>query len=559
MMPEAIARQNHYVPIWYQKRFIHGQKKSLYYLDLDPPKTVLPNGRVIVGREVGPRAPKSCFWAEDLYTTRFGTILNDEIERYLFGAIDNDSANAVRAFVDNDYTTIHKLFQRFFEYLDAQKLRTPKGLDWIRSKYPTLTQLDLMLEMQHLRQMHCTMWYESVREIVSAEKSDIKFIVTDHPVTVYNAACPPTSLVCQYPDDPPITLKGTQTLFALDAEHCLVLTNLEYAKDPARIDLTAPREHARYYGQTIARTDALIRTRKLTREDVVSINYLLKGRARRYIAASEKDWLYPEKTSRGTWEAIGKVLLPPADELWHFGGEIYIGYKDGSTHYQDAFGRTSGSYKYLHKKRPPTDPGPNDLCGCGSGRKFEKCCKGVPKEERAPWDVYSIRERTILFSNAVIDILGLNSGKTWIDVQRELNDDQVKCIHIVFEGLWPKDTGIADLLPRPDDRVFRALYMGPIDPRTIAASVIAWLVYFDEIVIVNPFVNASYMKPEFSPVHSPGRYKEQTLNNVVLLMTLVPFIDAGVIHMIPDPMEFNVDLRRAVRGMTEERTANWAP
>lgn len=64
----------------------------------------------------------------------------------------------------------------FFIYLDAQKLRTPKGLDWVKSKYPELIQIQLMTEMQALRTIHCTLWAEGVRELVSAEKSDVKYI-----------------------------------------------------------------------------------------------------------------------------------------------------------------------------------------------------------------------------------------------------------------------------------------------------------------------------------------------------------------------------------------------
>jgi len=30
---------------------------------------------------------------------QFGSTLNDEVERYLFGAIDNEGATAVRAFI----------------------------------------------------------------------------------------------------------------------------------------------------------------------------------------------------------------------------------------------------------------------------------------------------------------------------------------------------------------------------------------------------------------------------------------------------------------------------
>ena len=236
-----VSRKNHYVPKWYQRGFRTGRRSTLHHLDLDPPSKQLPNGRVLTARALESRSLDRCFFEKDLYTTRFGRSLNDEVERFLFGTIDAQGAPALRAFVAGDPRSMHEGFQPFFEYLNAQKLRTPKGLDWIKSRYPVLTQVELMTEMQHLRMMHCTMWTESVLEIVSAEKSHVKFIVTDHPVTAYNLACPPDSSPCQYPEDPSISLVGSQTVFALDAHRCLIMTNLEYANDPAGVDLLAPR------------------------------------------------------------------------------------------------------------------------------------------------------------------------------------------------------------------------------------------------------------------------------------------------------------------------------
>ena len=559
MKKVQITRLNHYVPIWYQKDFILGPRNTLQYLDRDPPKKELPNGSILIGKELELRSPKQCFREKDLYTTRFGHTLNDEVEKILFGGIDSTGATAVRAFVRNDRKVIHKYFQRFFEYLNAQKQRTPKGLDWIKSKYPNLTQVDLMVEMQHLRHMHGTMWVECVREIVSAEKSDVKFIVTDHPVTVYNSACPPTSSACVYPADPSVGLKGTQTVFALDADHCLILTNLEYAQDPTGVDLLARRQNARHAGQTLGRTDAMIRERMLSPDEVVAINTLLKTRSRQYVAAYKEAWLFPEKTGVIAWEDIGKVLLPPNDRLWGFGGEIYIGYKDGSTRYQDAFGRTDTSHEYLKKQAPPTSPELNDPCPCGSGRRYEKCCKLIAVKDQPPWEIYGIRDRNRIFCNAVIDILGLNKTKTWEDVRRELSRKQVKRVHEVLKMLWPRDTNIADLLPRPDGSVFRAVYMGIIDPRTIELSVISSLAYFDEIVIVNPFPNPWDMDPKYSPTQSPAQHKSQMLKNVGVLLTLQPFIDAGIVHLVPDPMEFNADFRHAIGAMIKKRTANWEP
>ncbi len=542
------------MPIWYQKGFVGDSSKLLQVLDLDPPRIVLPDGSFKHRRGFQfNRAPTTCFVAEDLYTTRFGNVINDEVERYLFGPIDRLGAAAVRAFASGDMVGIHESFQHFFSYLDAQKVRTPKGLDWIKSKYQHLTQIGLMVEMQALRQMHCTMWVESVREIVSAENSDIKFIVTDHPVTIYNPAYPPGSPVCSYPDDPPIELKGSQTVFALDANHCLILTNLEYAKEPGNVDVRAPRTHARYGDHgTVTRTDTFIRTRKLTSQEVLGINRVLKARARRYIAASDKSWLEPEKLSLEPWEQLGKILLPPSDELWHFGGEIYVGYGDGSTHYQDQFGRTSGSHEYLAKRRQPGPLDRNGDCGCGSGQRYRSCCAKVPLNERPSWDVFSIRERNLMFCRAIQDILEFDTGKSWENVRREINDDQVRRIYQAYESLWPRDTDLVTLLPRPTEGVFRGLYLGLVDPRTIAANVTGWLSYFDQVIIPNPFINAGTIKPDFSPSHKPSQYKTQTIKNVLLMTILEPYIQAGLVHLLPDPTDFGA-LMHIVMDMAQER------
>ena len=534
-----------------------GSRGTLYRLDLEAASRQLPNARKVVGRHVQLRSPKTCFVQQDLYTTRIGRLINDEVERYLFGPIDATGALAVRAFADDNEQAIHDRFQSFFEYLDAQKLRTPKGLDWIDIRYPDLTQVDLMVEMQRLRNMHCTMWVECVREIVSAQQSDVKFIVTDHPVTVYNAACPPDSPMCQDPDDPPISLNGSQTVFALDADHCLILTNLEYAKDPEAVDPLAQRQNARYSGSTLVRTNAMIRTRCLTANEVVSINWLLKARSRRFLAAYEREWLFPERQITAPWEQIGKLLSPPSDGLWDFGGEIFVGHEDGSTSYRDPFGRAEPGHESLTKEPLPA-PEPNDLCGCGSGRRYRRCCLGIPDADRPPWDVYGIRERNRAFLNAVVDILGLNNGKDWDHVRQHLSDDQVRRIHRTLEGLWPTDTNLSELLPRPDKRVFRAVYMGFVDPRTIAAGVVGQLAYFDEIFVLNPIPNPRYMSPDHSPVQAPSQHKPQLLKNLSALFALQPFIDAGIVHLVPDPMEFNPDFRREVIAMAQERTANWS-
>ena len=81
---------------------------------------------------------------------------------------------------------------------------------------------------------------------------------------------------------------------------------------------------------------------------------------------------------------IAKVLLPKAD-LWGFGGEIYVGYKDGSSGYWDEHGRRSKAHEFLTRKSPRKNIAANDFCGCGSAYAYKDCCQRLPSPERPPW------------------------------------------------------------------------------------------------------------------------------------------------------------------------------
>lgn len=493
------------------------------------------------------------FYERDLYSTFFGAEVNDEIEQNLFGPIDDNGSKAVRAFITDDQSQWHHNFQDLFTYLDAQKLRTPKGLDWIKSKYPELTQLQLMVEMQSLRTIHCTLWAEGVRELVSAENSDIKFIVSDHPVTVYNYACPPDSELCGYPNDPDIALKGSQTIFPLDKNRCLILTNLEYAQDSDNVNPLDQRTNAIRMRSSMVNTIEFINTRKLNANEVTQINHIIKSRAKSSVAAGKEEWLYPENHVTCDWLALRHVLLPPSGELHRYGGEIFAKFEDGSVHYQDAFGRTTPQNEYLNKNIDESQIGRNDLCGCGSGRKYKSCCRNVQSDLRTTWNVASIRERNLAFCNCIRDVLGLNRGKTWLDVRRNLSNNQISEIYGFYSRLWPRETDIYSLLPKPDGK-FRGLYTGPLDVRTIGVNALPIASVFDEFLIETPIINPNNIRPEFSPTESPSKYKYQALKDFLFMLQIEPFIGLGLVNLIPDPSEFDIELMRAMMEMARGRS-----
>ena len=486
----------------------------------------------------------------DLYSTFFGTSVNDEIERKLFGDIDTSGSKAVRAFIGDDVREWHRHFQTFFAYMDIQKIRTPKGLDWVRESYPTLTQNELMSEMQGIRMMHCTIWTECVREIVSAEDARVKFIVSDHPVTMYNHALPPDHKLCAYPNDPAISLKASQTIFPLNREFCLILTNLEYAQEPGCSPLEK-RTFARNFRSSLTRVDKFIRSRKLSDGEVAQINFILKTRAKQFVAAGREEWLYPEVTVNGKWADLRESLLPK-DGLYHFGGEIYARYNDGHVHYQDAFGRTEKPGDHLLKSPSGDTLAPKQACGCGAPKRFRDCCEPIPVHLRPTWSEKSIRERNLILFRMIADTLDFEH-KDWTQIRRDLTDDQIKKVYEFYQVLWPLDTDLLKLLPKPDGRS-RAVYSGLIHPQAIVEFALGSSIYFGELMIQSPFVHAGAVAKEYSPVEHPKAYRAEFLKAVMAFMTLMPLVEIGVINLIPDPCDFDYHLREQMMHMAEARS-----
>lgn len=63
------SHKHHYVPEWYQKRFMLDGQSAYYRLDLSPEHIETPSGKVIKKAEVLQKGPGKFFFEIDLYTT----------------------------------------------------------------------------------------------------------------------------------------------------------------------------------------------------------------------------------------------------------------------------------------------------------------------------------------------------------------------------------------------------------------------------------------------------------------------------------------------------------
>lgn len=317
-------RWNHYVPEWLQKRFLFPGENTLCYLDLDPP--VHRDGRGKLHRVPGLRhlAPSRCFAVSDLYTEFIGDVPRTEIERLFFGKVDDRGKAAVEAFSNYSVGGSLDHHEAMLEYMGTQRFRTPRGLAWLaaragRNDHSTL--LDLMIGN---RAMYFAIWSESVWQVVDATDSPTKFILSDSPVTLYNRHFGPRSDSCRGANDPDLRAAATHTIFPLDLEHLLVLTHLTWARNPYQ-NPGSFRPNPRLNRLGVFKAMDVQTGRSMAEAEVREVNFIIKSRSMRYLAAGKEEWLYPEQfVSKSNWSTFGDgYLLMPDPRLLSTGGTVY--------------------------------------------------------------------------------------------------------------------------------------------------------------------------------------------------------------------------------------------
>lgn len=278
---------------------------------------------------------------------RFGQSVTDKVERTFFGAIDRRGCAAVEGFskVTGSSRGFAQVQGEIPPYLGAQRFRTPRGLDWLKEQTKASDHNQTLAIMARSFQQHTTMWAEGIWEIVRAQNTQTKFIVSDEPVTFYNSRLPPS--MAKYPGTEELAHVGTRTLFPLGPDSCLVITHLQFTRNPDQ-DQKAVRINARRYDQVMMYAGNVQFDRELEEDEVIRINLILKSKATRFIAAGNEEWLYPEKQVRRSGWAIMDddwFLLP---NLWKidFTSSVMVGYNDGSSWAADEYGRHPGHPLY---------------------------------------------------------------------------------------------------------------------------------------------------------------------------------------------------------------------
>lgn len=294
---ENISGSQHYVQQAYQKGFLDDGKTNFWILDKN--LLVRPDGQ-IENNNIRERGARVCFEGKFFYASNYYKE-KDFLEKEFFGPIDSSGAVALEYMLSEDKFILpcENVGMMLLKYISAQKFRTPKGLELIEKSIPgKITKEDLLEKLQEIHENMSITLAESVIEILDASSCETKFIVSDAPVVEIN----------QYASQAELDLylsKGTQVIFSISKDFCLVSTPRELAeKKIAKKDYLKPRINARKYGTTIFDHRKLQNVRAINDDEVSAINKAIKEHAQRYIAGAKKEFLFPSPESSNIIQVI---------------------------------------------------------------------------------------------------------------------------------------------------------------------------------------------------------------------------------------------------------------
>jgi len=188
--------------------------------------------------------------------------------------------------------------------------------------------------------------------------------------------------------------------------------------------------------------------------------------------------------------------------------------------------------------------GRNDLCPCGTGKKFKQCCYGKVDwngiiRSGSDWRPYlSIRGRNLHFVNRIAEILQLDSHKNLANYKKGFTEKAVREIHEAIFEVWAPNSDITTILQSTSDDV-SGLYIGDYDIEYISRGIVRHSIYANKILVVDPFVYPISVRDEYNPILEPAQYRTQTLKNVNFWLSLLPWIESGLIEIIRTPADFD--------------------
>ena len=128
-----------------------------------------------------------------------------------------------------------------------------------------------------------------------------------------------------------------------------------------------------------------------------------------------------------------------------------------------------------------------------------------------------MRGKNLLFYHKIAGALQLDKVKN-IDIKaikKACTPKAVRQIHEAITEIWPDSNDLIRILLQ-ESKSTSGIYIGHYEPISILRGVTRHSLYYEKIILIDPFTDPRIVREQYNPILHPDTYIENTLRDIRL-------------------------------------------
>ena len=165
-------------------------------------------------------------------------------------------------------------------------------------------------------------------------------------------------------------------------------------------------------------------------------------------------------------------------------------------------------------------------------------------------DYFDIQNKK--FYDFLNESFDLKKYRKWDELAKSITLLKVKRTYRVFAKLFPLKYSYFSELEKSKES-FSSIHYGTIKANRIIDEVVRFSLYSEKIIVFHPLQNPSVTNQKIDPRRNPKYWLPDFLDSLYFYIVIQKWVKAGIIKLIVNPYEYDLELRDKLDKQAEER------
>ncbi len=147
---------------------------------------------------------------------------------------------------------------------------------------------------------------------------------------------------------------------------------------------------------------------------------------------------------------------------------------------------------------------------------------------------------------------GIQKAKNWDDISKNITQLKIKLTYRYFSKLYPRNYNYLEELKKNKSE-FSSIHYGTIKANRIIDEIVRFSLYSEKIIVFHPLQNPSVTNQQIDPGRNPRYWLPDFIDSLYFYIVIQKWVKAGIIKLIINPYEYNLDLRNRIDIEVQQR------